>query len=62
MNKTFTNIIAAFLTTLVISCVCALIYILANVMGIKSPELVVFAVLTVALALEYKGKILKDNE
>lgn len=62
MNKTFTNIIAAFLTTLVISCVCALIYFLANVMGIKSPELVVFAVLTVTLALEYKGKIFKDNE
>lgn len=62
MNKTFTNIIATFLSTLAISCVCALIYFLSSVMGIKSPELVVFTVLTVALAVEYRGKIFKDNE
>lgn len=62
MNKTFTNIIATFLTTLVISCVCALIYFLSSVIGIKSPELVIFAILTIALAVEYRGKIFKDNE
>ncbi len=50
------------LSTLAISCGGVLIYLLANVMGIKSPELVVFAALTVALAREYKGKIFKDNE
>ena len=62
MNKTFINIFMTLLSTLAISCGGVLIYLLANVMGIKSPELVVFAALTVALAREYKGKIFKDNE
>ena len=62
MNKTFVNIFMTLLSTLAISCGGILLYIISSVMGIKSPELVVFVVLTVALALEYKGKILKYND
>ena len=62
MNKTFTNIVATFIVALAITLVCTLVYIVSYVIGIEHPELVVFAVLTVTLALEYKGKIFKDNE
>lgn len=56
------NIIATFLSTLVITGVSILMYLLSNAIGIKSPELVVFTTLIVALSLEYKNKLLKDNK
>lgn len=56
------NIIATFLSALAITLVSILIYIISSVMGIKSPELVVFAALILALSLEYKNKILKNYE
>ena len=62
MNETFTNIVATFIVALAITLVCTLIYIVSYVIGIKSPELVVVSALIVTLALEYKGKIFKDNE
>lgn len=62
MNETFVNIFITLLTTLAISCICMLVYIVSDVIGIKNPELVVFATLTVALAVEYKDKLLKDNK
>ena len=56
------NIIAIFLTTLAINGGCILLYLLSDLVGIKNPELAVYAVLTIALALEYKNKLLKDNK
>lgn len=62
MNETFTNIVATFIAALSITLVCILLNIVSYAIGIKSPELVVFAVLTIALSLEYKNKLLKDNK
>lgn len=56
------NIIATFLSALAITGASILTYLMSSVMGIKSPELVVFAALTLALSLEYKNKLLKDNK
>lgn len=62
MNETFTNTVATFIVAMAITLVCALIYIISSVMGIKSPELVVFAALIAALSFEYGNKLLKDNK
>lgn len=56
------SIIGTFLSALAITGVSILIYIMSNAIGIKSPELVVFATLILALSLEYKNKLLKDNK
>ena len=56
------NIIATFLSALAINGASILTYLMSNAIGIKNPELVVFAALTLALSLEYKNKLLKDNK
>lgn len=56
------NIIATFLSALAINGASILIYLVSNAIGIKSPELVVFTVLTAALAWEYKDKLLNGND
>lgn len=56
------NIIATFLSALAITGASILTYLMSNAIGIKNPELVVFAALTLALSLEYKNKLLKDDK
>lgn len=56
------NIIATFLSALAITGASILTYLMSNAIGIKNPELVVFAALTLALSLEYKNKLLEDNK
>lgn len=53
------SIIAMFLSALAITGVSILTYLVSNAIGIKSPELVVFTALILALAFEYKSKLLK---
>ena len=56
------NIVATFLSALAINGGSVLIYLVSNAIGVKSPELVVFTVLTVALAWEYKNKLLDGDD
>lgn len=56
------SIIATFLSALAITGASILTYLMSNAIGLKNPELVVFAALTLALSLEYKNKLLKDNK
>ena len=62
MNETFTNIVATFIVALSITIVSILICIVSYAIGLKNPELVVFAALILALSFEYKNKLLKDNK
>lgn len=62
MNETFTSIVATFLAALAITGANILTYLMSNAIGLKNPELVVASALTLALSLEYKNKLLKDDK